>query len=168
MGRQTSHQQHLLEAEMVGAGLPWTRLQHWGKIPQQDMVRSSVSFGQEVPCHLSVLSWATTHVLTALHQLVSLGHVLPPQFVVLSVKPSHHLSLHRPSVCILTSLLCCQIRTLDNSCLSQGGASSHPSKALSYHLLIAEQYCWLVGMLIIHHSSPHFFPFNKKNYYRKF
>lgn len=62
----------------------------------------------------------------------------------------------------LTSLLCCQIRTLDSSCLSHGGASSHPSKALGYHLLVTEQYCWLVGMLIIHHSSPHFFPFNKK------
>ena len=39
------------------------------------------------------------------HQLVSLGHVLPSQFIALSVKSSHHLSLYHPSMCILPH--CC-------------------------------------------------------------
>lgn len=66
----------------------------------------SIPFGQEVPCHLSILSRASAHVLNcSRHQLVSLGHVLPSQFIVLSVKASHRLSLYHPSMCILPH--CC-------------------------------------------------------------
>lgn len=153
--QQSPHWQHLSQNRRR-----WWWLGHQGRC-SRPWLGGRVSLGETCPGALSICSepapvcslpWTSARY----PRLCS-----PIQFTAVSRRSTNHPSLDGPWSCVFRNCSVAKFRLL-----SVGTAPFHPSQALSCHLLITAQHCGMAGMLIIHHSSPHFFPFNKKTYYR--